>query len=248
MPRPCHTACTGRCNACNQLSPCPRYASDRDRFTRYTCLYPLRPSQSRGAVTTLPSWSRSMRITSCTDTESSSYMSLNNLADLVRQGRDFVVYDANSGEDITRSVLSQIIVEGRGVWPNVSALRGLSAEAKSAGRKRHISDRIHSESSGRGSARRPSSSVLWTSISIASLNPLWLGSTAPAPSIGLFQLRKKHSAILAAQTYEIQGTIDPASSWKNTSSRLRICLCRRGAKELLAAVASQARFQPCSVS
>jgi polyhydroxyalkanoate synthesis repressor PhaR len=29
----------------------------------------------------------------------------------VRQGRDFVVYDAKSGDDITRSVLTQIIVE-----------------------------------------------------------------------------------------------------------------------------------------
>src|SRR6202166_3197593 len=45
------------------------------------------------------------------NTESSSYITLDNLADMVRQGRDFVVYDAKSGEDITRSVLTQIIVE-----------------------------------------------------------------------------------------------------------------------------------------
>jgi polyhydroxyalkanoate synthesis regulator protein len=34
---------------------------------------------------------------------------LEDLADMVRQGEDFVVYDAKSGEDITRSVLTQII-------------------------------------------------------------------------------------------------------------------------------------------
>jgi polyhydroxyalkanoate synthesis repressor PhaR len=45
------------------------------------------------------------------NTESSSYITLDNLADMVRQGRDFVVYDAKTGEDITRSVLTQIIVE-----------------------------------------------------------------------------------------------------------------------------------------
>jgi polyhydroxyalkanoate synthesis repressor PhaR len=48
------------------------------------------------------------------NTESSSYITLDNLADMVRQGRDFVVYDAKSGEDITRSVLTQIIVEEEG--------------------------------------------------------------------------------------------------------------------------------------
>jgi polyhydroxyalkanoate synthesis repressor PhaR len=45
------------------------------------------------------------------NTESSSYITLDNLAEMVRAGRDFVVFDAKSGEDITRSVLTQIIVE-----------------------------------------------------------------------------------------------------------------------------------------
>ena len=45
------------------------------------------------------------------NTESSCYITLDNLAEMVRAGRDFVVYDAKSGEDITRSVLTQIIVE-----------------------------------------------------------------------------------------------------------------------------------------
>jgi len=45
------------------------------------------------------------------NTESSSYVTLEDLAQMVRQRRDFVVYDAKSGDDITRSVLTQIIVE-----------------------------------------------------------------------------------------------------------------------------------------
>lgn len=48
------------------------------------------------------------------NTESSSYITLDNLAEMIRHGRDFVVYDAKSGEDITRSVLTQIIVEEEG--------------------------------------------------------------------------------------------------------------------------------------
>jgi polyhydroxyalkanoate synthesis repressor PhaR len=48
------------------------------------------------------------------NTESSSYITLDNLAQMVRKDRDFVVYDAKSGEDITRSVLTQIIVEEEG--------------------------------------------------------------------------------------------------------------------------------------
>jgi polyhydroxyalkanoate synthesis repressor PhaR len=53
------------------------------------------------------------------NTESSSYITLDNLADMVRQGRDFVVYDAKSGDDITRSVLTQIIVEEEGKGQNL---------------------------------------------------------------------------------------------------------------------------------
>lgn len=45
------------------------------------------------------------------NTESSSYITLDNLSDMVRAGRDFVVFDARTGEDITRSVLTQIILE-----------------------------------------------------------------------------------------------------------------------------------------
>ncbi len=45
------------------------------------------------------------------DTESSSYITLDRLAELVREGREFEVIDAKSGEDITRHVLTQIIVD-----------------------------------------------------------------------------------------------------------------------------------------
>ena len=48
------------------------------------------------------------------NTESSSYITLDTLAEMVRDGRDFVVYDAKTGDDITRSVLTQIIVEEEG--------------------------------------------------------------------------------------------------------------------------------------
>jgi polyhydroxyalkanoate synthesis repressor PhaR len=62
------------------------------------------------------------------NTESSSYVTLEDLANMVRQGRDFIVFDAKSGEDITRSVLTQIIVEeeakGRNLLPE-SFLRQL---------------------------------------------------------------------------------------------------------------------------
>ncbi len=55
------------------------------------------------------------------NTESSSYITLDTLAEMVREGRDFVVYDAKTGDDITRSVLTQIIVEeeskGRAMLP-----------------------------------------------------------------------------------------------------------------------------------
>ncbi|QNM83494.1 polyhydroxyalkanoate synthesis repressor PhaR [Sphingomonas sabuli] len=45
------------------------------------------------------------------DTESSSYITLDRLAELVREGREFEVVDAKTGDDITRQVLTQIIVD-----------------------------------------------------------------------------------------------------------------------------------------
>jgi len=45
------------------------------------------------------------------NTATSSYVTLDNLSQMVRLGGDFVVYDAKNGDDITRSVLTQIIVE-----------------------------------------------------------------------------------------------------------------------------------------
>ena len=45
------------------------------------------------------------------DTESSAYITLDRLAQMVREGREFEVVDAKSGEDITRQVLTQIIVD-----------------------------------------------------------------------------------------------------------------------------------------
>jgi polyhydroxyalkanoate synthesis repressor PhaR len=45
------------------------------------------------------------------NTGTSTYVTLEDLAGMVKTGEDFIVYDAKSGEDITRSVLTQIIFE-----------------------------------------------------------------------------------------------------------------------------------------
>ena len=45
------------------------------------------------------------------NTASSSYVTLEHLSEMVKQNVDFVVYDAKTNEDITRSVLTQIIFE-----------------------------------------------------------------------------------------------------------------------------------------
>jgi polyhydroxyalkanoate synthesis repressor PhaR len=62
------------------------------------------------------------------NTATSSYVTLDDLCQMVKDGAEFVVYDAKSGEDITRSVLTQIIVEeeskGQNLLP-VSFLRQL---------------------------------------------------------------------------------------------------------------------------
>jgi polyhydroxyalkanoate synthesis repressor PhaR len=49
------------------------------------------------------------------NTASSAYVTLADLAKMVKSGEDFVVFDARSNEDITRSVLTQIIFEQEGI-------------------------------------------------------------------------------------------------------------------------------------
>lgn len=62
------------------------------------------------------------------NTATSSYVTLDHLAQMVKENTDFVVYDAKSGDDITRPVLTQIIVEeenkGQNLLP-ISFLRQL---------------------------------------------------------------------------------------------------------------------------
>ena len=45
------------------------------------------------------------------DTGRSSYVTLDDLYEMVKEGHDFVVYDAKTGDDLTRTVLTQIIVD-----------------------------------------------------------------------------------------------------------------------------------------
>jgi polyhydroxyalkanoate synthesis repressor PhaR len=45
------------------------------------------------------------------NTETSTYVTLEDLAQMVRSERDFVVFDAKTGDDLTHAVLTQIIVE-----------------------------------------------------------------------------------------------------------------------------------------
>ena len=48
------------------------------------------------------------------NTGTSAYVTLEDLATMMKSGQDFIVHDAKSGEDITRSVLGQIIFEQEG--------------------------------------------------------------------------------------------------------------------------------------
>ena len=62
------------------------------------------------------------------NTETSSYVTLDNLSAMVKEGKEFTVHDAKTSEDITRQVLTHIIVEeeskGQNLLP-ISFLRHL---------------------------------------------------------------------------------------------------------------------------
>ena len=59
------------------------------------------------------------------NTQTSSYVTLDHLCEMVKEGVDFEVRDARSGEDITRSVLTQIIFEEEAKGQNLLPIRFL---------------------------------------------------------------------------------------------------------------------------
>ena len=59
------------------------------------------------------------------NTSTSSYVTLDFLAEMVKAGEDFVVFDAKSGEDITHSVLTQIIFEEESKGQNLLPIQFL---------------------------------------------------------------------------------------------------------------------------
>lgn len=48
------------------------------------------------------------------NTDTSSYVTLDDLCQMIKAGEEVIVFDAKNGDDITRSVLTQIIVEQEG--------------------------------------------------------------------------------------------------------------------------------------
>jgi polyhydroxyalkanoate synthesis repressor PhaR len=59
------------------------------------------------------------------NTSTSAYVTLEDLADMVKKGVDFIVHDAKTGEDITRSVLTQIIFEQESKGHNLLPIKFL---------------------------------------------------------------------------------------------------------------------------
>lgn len=59
------------------------------------------------------------------NTKTSTYVTLDHLCEMVKEGTEFEVHDARTGEDITRSVLTQIIFEEEGKGQNLLPIRFL---------------------------------------------------------------------------------------------------------------------------
>ncbi len=59
------------------------------------------------------------------NTQSSSYVTLEHLAEMVKEGVDFVVFDAKTNEEITRQVLTQIIFEAENSGQNLLPIQFL---------------------------------------------------------------------------------------------------------------------------
>src|ERR1700712_1306467 len=72
---------------------------------------PERPRVMSNSATVAPTTIKKYANRRLYNTASSAYVTLADLAKMVKTGEDFLVYDAKTNEDITRSVLAQIIFE-----------------------------------------------------------------------------------------------------------------------------------------
>ncbi len=88
------------------------------------------------------------------NTQTSSYVTLDHLAQMVKEGTEFEVRDARTGEDITRSVLTQIIFEEEAKGQNLLAdpvpapadpLLWRQSAGLRAGLSRYVDGKLHQE-------------------------------------------------------------------------------------------------------
>ena len=79
-----------------------------------------KPADKSGAITIKKYANRRLY-----NTATSSYVTLDHLCHMVQEGVEFMVYDAKTGEDITRSVLTQIIVEEESKGQNLLPIKFL---------------------------------------------------------------------------------------------------------------------------
>lgn len=90
----------------------------------------MKPGSGKGGASNQPVTIKKYANRRLYNTATSSYVTLDNLCVMVKEGIDFTVSDAKTGEDITRAVLTQIIVEEEGKGQNllpISFLRQLIA-------------------------------------------------------------------------------------------------------------------------
>jgi len=109
------------------FTPWPRYAAMHRTITHRETRYDMATKQEGGGTSVRIKKYANRRLY---NTATSSYVTLEDLSRMVQEGTDFTVEDAKTGEDLTRAVLTQIIVEeeqkGDNLLP-ISFLRQLIA-------------------------------------------------------------------------------------------------------------------------
>jgi polyhydroxyalkanoate synthesis repressor PhaR len=89
--------------------------SAKNAYLVLTCKDPRRSGSRNIMANSAPTTIKKYANRRLYNTASSAYVTLADLAKMVKGGEDFIVYDAKSNEDITRSVLTQIIFEQEGI-------------------------------------------------------------------------------------------------------------------------------------
>ena len=164
------------------------------------------------------------------DTNHSRYVNLDDIADLIRQGKTVQVLDARTGQDLTRVTLTQIITEDAKDKPTglpLELLRQLILASDQVGQEFvmwYLKSAFDTYQKVQDAVRNRLTEVESAILSPVDIMKKFLGASAPVPPV---QPEASEIEILRKRIAELESRIATTATSKKTARRTRSSSTRR---------------------